>query len=105
VLTSPPTDRVKTVERGRVRVVRQARARLELEADVVHVHYTFERFEGARVAHRGQETHSVRFHFRESLQDRLARSGLRLLRLRSFAAPARSPTSDDWTYLAVAQAR
>jgi SAM-dependent methyltransferase len=105
VLTSPPTDRVKTVEGGGERVVRRARSRLELEADVVHVHYTFERFQGERLVQRGEEMHSVRFHFRESLQDLLARAGLRLLRLRSFADPARSPTSEDWTYLAVAQAR
>jgi len=105
VLTSPPTDRVKTVERGGVRVVRRARSRLELESEVVHVNYSFESFQGERLVQRGEETHSVRFHFRETLQDRLAHAGLRLLRLRSFADPARSPTSEDWTYLAVAQAR
>jgi SAM-dependent methyltransferase len=104
VLATPPTDRTKTVERSGLRVVRHARPRLDPEAEVVHVRYTFERIEGARLVDRGEETHSVRFHFPDSLEQHLARAGFRLLRLGSFAEPSRAPTSGDWTYLALAQA-
>jgi hypothetical protein len=104
VLAAPPTDRIKTVERSGLRVVRHARPRLDLEAEVVHVSYTFERFEGARLVECFEETHSVRFQFPDSLEQRLAHAGLRLLRLGSFAEPSRPPRSGDWTYLALAQA-
>lgn len=104
VLAAPPAARVKTVEAPGGRVVRHAHPRLDLERQVVHVHYTFERFERTRLVDHGEEMHSVRFHFAGALEERLVESGLRLVRLGSFSEPSRLPTTSDWKYLALAEA-
>ncbi len=104
VLAQRPSDRFRVVQRGPERIVRLARATLDLLGQAVRVDYTLLHMANGRVRDEVKESHWQRFFFPREIKHHLQESGFRLVELCPFLRLGRRPTEKDWYFTAIAQA-
>ncbi len=103
VLAIRPSERVKTMTVGDEELVRIASGTLDVARHVVYVRYRFQRRRGEQLLTEFNETHVMRYFFREELATFMARAGLRLLAVRDFADLEREPDESSWNIWVIAE--
>lgn len=104
VLHQEPTTRVKTVPIPGGHARRSATPALDVQRQVCAVHFRVQRVADSGQTVETEETHRMRYFFRDELDRFLAASHLLLVRLGAFPAFDEEPGEDTWNVLAVARA-
>ena len=104
VLHQEPSPRVKAVPIPGGHVRRSATSTLDVQRHVCTVHFHVRRVEDSGHTVDTEETHHMRYFFRDELDRFLAASGFSLVRLGAFPAFDEEPGEETWNVLAVARA-
>jgi SAM-dependent methyltransferase len=104
VLAERPTDRCRIIERDGERILRFARADLDVLSHAVQIDYSLLRLKEGRILDQVEETHWQRFFFPQEIRHYLNDGGFSLLKLCPFMEPEREPTEKDWYFAAISQA-
>jgi len=103
VLTLLPSVRVKTTEKGGVRVIRFAEPHLDILNHICEVDYRLIVSEERRIIEEVKERHRVRFFFPQEIRHYLKESGFNLLKLCSFLELDADPSERVWNAAAISQ--
>lgn len=104
VLTDPPTERTRIVERAGTRTFRHARPEFDFMANMVRIHYHLLELRGSEVITETEETHALRYFFRPELDYFCGQAGFELTAFCPFLKPTLPATERDWNVTAVARA-
>jgi len=104
VLTNPPTDRYRIIEKDGDRVVRFAHPEIDVVRHLVTVHYKLLRLRGGAVVEEIDEAHPMRTLFVQEAAYFAEQNGFELVRACPFLEPERVLTTDDWNACFVARA-
>jgi hypothetical protein len=85
------------------RLIRITSGSLDVNRQLVTVHYTLFQHRGKRVVSETSETHRMRFFFPLELELLLEAAGLELVALRCFGDLDREPDEQSWNTIAVVQ--
>ena len=103
VLAIRPGDRIKMIPTEDGRLIRITSGSLDVNRQLVTVHYTLFQHRGKRVVSETSETHRMRFFFPLELELLLEAAGLELVALRCFGDLDRAPDEQSWNTIAVVQ--
>ena len=103
VLAIRPGDRIKMIPTEGGRLLRITSGSLDVNHQLVTVHYTLFQHRGKRVVSETSETHRMRFFFPLELELLLEAAGLKLVALRCFGDLDREPDEQSWNTIAVVQ--
>jgi SAM-dependent methyltransferase len=104
VLNVQPSDRVKVMSIGEERILRTAQPKLDLEKNVVSVHYHLLRLRASQVLAEMDEVHQMRYFFKPELEFFLGQAGFKLIHFCEFGDFARPAAESTWNVCAVAGA-
>jgi|SRR5579875_730903 SAM-dependent methyltransferase len=105
VLRILPSERLKVVEDGDIRLLRFVRPELDAARHLCHNHYRLLVLKDRRVVEEIQETHTMRFFFPEELAHYLKDAGFSTLRICPFPDLDGSVDETVWNVAVIAQAR
>ncbi len=104
VLAERPGDRCRVIDRGQDRILRFARASLDILNHGVQIDYSLLRVQDGRILDQVDERHWQRFFFPQEVRYYLSEGGFNLLTLCAVMEPGRPPTEGDWYFTAIAEA-
>jgi len=104
VLTILPTLRMKTIEKGGVRVTRFAEPHLDVFHHTCEVNYHVMVTKENLVVYEGKEKHLIRFYFPEEIKHYLEESGFQLLRFCPLLDLNAQPSEKTWNVTSIAYA-
>lgn len=104
VLAQRPTDRCRIIDRDEERILRFARATLDVLSHTVRVDYSLLRVKDGLILDQVDETHWQRFFFPQEIRHYLDENGFSLLKLCPLMEPDRELTEQDWYFAAISQA-
>ena len=104
VLSILPSERVKIMEKGGIRVIRFAEPHLDVLHHICKVNYYLIATKGNLIVDEVNEKHVVRFFFPEEIRHYLEEGGFKLLKLCSFLNLDVEPSENIWNAVAISQA-
>jgi len=104
VLRILPTERTKTIENGRRRIIRIAQPELDALRHICRVNYHLLVFDGSRLIEEVKETHIVRYFFPQEISYYLLQSGFEVLALCPFPELEGKVDENIWNIAIIARA-
>lgn len=103
VLAIRPGDRAKIIPTEGGQLIRITSGSLDVNQQLVSVHYALFQHRGKQVVSETSETHNMRFFFPLELELLLEAAGLKLVALRCFGDLDREPDEQSWNVVGVGQ--
>jgi SAM-dependent methyltransferase len=104
VLTDPPIDRYKIVQKENKRIIRFAHPIMDVTRQTVDVNYKLITLEGEKLVSEVDEVHTMRFFFPQEINFHLQSAGFEVLRMCPFMDLERNLNQRDWNFSVVAKA-
>jgi len=103
VLATKPENRVKTIEAGGRKFVREASGSLDLVRQLAEVRYTIREAGEGGDRDETREVHRMRFFFPQEMRFFLSQAGLELIGLHPFGDLEKSPDEESWNVLSISR--
>jgi len=104
VLAERPTGRLKEMRSGETQVIRAARPEIDVNRNLIRVHYRTLRIKDERLLEKIEETHVMRYFFLPELTFFLSQAGFNLVHACPFCRIDDAVGEDTWNVTIVAQA-
>jgi SAM-dependent methyltransferase len=105
VLRILPSDRIKVIEAGRMRVIRTVHPEMDALHHICKSHYHVLATQGGKILNEFKETHVVRYFFPQEIAHYLDDAGFELLKFCPFLNLNGTVDENEWNVTAIARAR